>query len=173
MIETQLAQTKGSWREKIEKLQILLADLKPMLIAAEADLAERLAAISAFEFQVRVLLEPLTRRLESIEAEIRDYRGQLRQLQEDWLFLSEASEEARWAWQDGLNFSAGNGAAESGDFRYREAPTTPQAPKALSEDEEVPENFSRPEVLEVLRAYYAGIAKEDRAKVELKGHSAK
>ena len=135
MIETQLAQTKGSWREKIEKLQILLADLKPMLIAAEADLAERLAAISAFEFQVRVLLEPLTRRLESIEAEIRDYRGQLRQLQEDWLFLSEASEEARWAWQDGLNFSAGNGAAESGDFRYREAPTTPQAPKALSEDE--------------------------------------
>jgi sulfate adenylyltransferase len=45
--------------------------------------------------------------------------------------------------------------------------------KALSEDEEVPENFSRPEVLEVLRAYYAGIAKEDRAKVELNGHSAK
>ncbi|MCB1658546.1 MAG: sulfate adenylyltransferase [Pseudomonadales bacterium] len=45
--------------------------------------------------------------------------------------------------------------------------------KALSEDEEVPENFSRPEVLDVLRAYYAGIAKEDRAKVELKGHSAK
>lgn len=45
--------------------------------------------------------------------------------------------------------------------------------KALSEDEEVPDNFSRPEVLEVLRKYYAGIAKEDRAKVELKGHSAK
>ena len=45
--------------------------------------------------------------------------------------------------------------------------------KALAEEEEVPENFSRPEVVEVLRAYYAGIAKEDRAKVELKGHSAK
>lgn len=45
--------------------------------------------------------------------------------------------------------------------------------KALSEDEEVPENFSRPEVLEVLRKYYAGIAKEDRAVVELTGHSAK
>jgi len=44
--------------------------------------------------------------------------------------------------------------------------------KALSEDEEVPANFSRPEVLQVLRAYYATIAKEDRAKVELKGHSA-
>lgn len=45
--------------------------------------------------------------------------------------------------------------------------------KALSEDEEVPDNFSRPEVLQILREYYATIAKEDRAKVELKGHSAK
>lgn len=45
--------------------------------------------------------------------------------------------------------------------------------KALSEDEEVPANFSRPEVLDILRAYYATIAKEDRAVVELKGHSAK
>jgi sulfate adenylyltransferase len=45
--------------------------------------------------------------------------------------------------------------------------------KALSEDEEVPANFSRPEVLDVLRAYYATIAKEDRAVVELTGHSAK
>ena len=45
--------------------------------------------------------------------------------------------------------------------------------KALSEDEEVPENFSRPEVLQILRDYYATIAKEDRAKVELKGASAR
>lgn len=44
--------------------------------------------------------------------------------------------------------------------------------KALSEDEPVPDNFSRPEVLQVLREYYASIAKEDRAKVELKGASA-
>ena len=44
--------------------------------------------------------------------------------------------------------------------------------KALSEDEEVPENFSRPEVLEILRAYYAGIAKEERAEVKLTGASA-
>lgn len=45
--------------------------------------------------------------------------------------------------------------------------------KALSEDEDVPDNFSRPEVLQILRDYYATIAKEDRAKVELKGASAK
>ncbi|MAE40865.1 MAG: sulfate adenylyltransferase, partial [Psychrobacter sp.] len=34
--------------------------------------------------------------------------------------------------------------------------------KALSEDLEVPDNFSRPEVLEILRNYYAGIAKDQR-----------
>lgn len=44
--------------------------------------------------------------------------------------------------------------------------------KALSEDEDVPENFSRPEVLAILREYYAGIAKEDRAEVKLTGASA-
>ncbi|WP_230659549.1 sulfate adenylyltransferase [Psychrobacter sp. I-STPA10] len=44
--------------------------------------------------------------------------------------------------------------------------------KALSEDAPVPENFSRPEVLAILRQYYAGIAKEDRAEVKLSGASA-
>ena len=43
----------------------------------------------------------------------------------------------------------------------------------LSENEEVPENFSRPEVLEILQKYYAGIKDSDKVKVELKGHSAK
>jgi len=37
----------------------------------------------------------------------------------------------------------------------------------------VPENFSRPEVLEILQKYYAGIKDTDKVKVELKGHSAK
>lgn len=44
--------------------------------------------------------------------------------------------------------------------------------KALSEDDDVPDNFSRPEVLAILREYYAGIAKEDRAEVKLTGASA-
>ena len=43
----------------------------------------------------------------------------------------------------------------------------------LSENEEVPENFSRPEVLIILQKYYAGIKDSDKVKVELKGHSAK
>ena len=44
--------------------------------------------------------------------------------------------------------------------------------KALSEDMEVPENFSRPEVLEILRNYYGSIAKDQRAEVKLTGASA-
>ena len=45
--------------------------------------------------------------------------------------------------------------------------------KALSENGDVPDNFSRPEVLEILRAYYAGLADHERVEVKLTGHSAK
>lgn len=45
--------------------------------------------------------------------------------------------------------------------------------KALSEGEQVADNFSRPEVLEVLRQYYAGLAEHEKVEVKLTGHSAK
>ncbi|MBK9132134.1 MAG: sulfate adenylyltransferase [Gammaproteobacteria bacterium] len=45
--------------------------------------------------------------------------------------------------------------------------------KALSENDHVPPEFSRPEVLEVLREYYANLKDEDRVEVKLSGHSAK
>ncbi len=45
--------------------------------------------------------------------------------------------------------------------------------KALSEGGEVEDNFSRPEVLDILRAYYAGLSDEDNVEVTLSGHSAK
>lgn len=44
---------------------------------------------------------------------------------------------------------------------------------ALSEGEDVSEKFSRPEVLKILRAYYAGIKEEDKVEIKLSGHSAK
>ncbi len=44
--------------------------------------------------------------------------------------------------------------------------------KALSEGEPVSEKFSRPEVLKILRAYYAGIAEEDKVEIKMSGHSA-
>ncbi|NJD35826.1 MAG: sulfate adenylyltransferase [Betaproteobacteria bacterium] len=45
--------------------------------------------------------------------------------------------------------------------------------KMLSEGGEVPAEFSRPEVLEVLRAYYAGLAEHEKVEVKLSGHSAR
>jgi sulfate adenylyltransferase len=45
--------------------------------------------------------------------------------------------------------------------------------KWLSEGDPVPPEFSRPEVLEVLRAYYAGLADHEKVEVKLAGHSAR
>ncbi len=45
--------------------------------------------------------------------------------------------------------------------------------KALSEGEGVSSKFSRPEVLEILRAYYGSIKEEDKVEIKLSGHSAK
>jgi sulfate adenylyltransferase len=43
--------------------------------------------------------------------------------------------------------------------------------KWLSEGAEVPAEFSRAEVLEILRAYYAGIEESEKVEVKLSGHS--
>ena len=43
--------------------------------------------------------------------------------------------------------------------------------KALSEGEEVSNKFSRPEVLDILRAYYGGLT--EKVEVKLSGHSAR
>ncbi|MDB5987503.1 MAG: sulfate adenylyltransferase [Nevskia sp.] len=45
--------------------------------------------------------------------------------------------------------------------------------KLLSEDGEVPAQFSRPEVLTILRKYYASLEAHEKVKVELTGHSAR
>ncbi len=45
--------------------------------------------------------------------------------------------------------------------------------KWLSEGAPVPAEFSRPEVLEILREYYAGLDVADRVEVKLAGHSAR
>ena len=45
--------------------------------------------------------------------------------------------------------------------------------KMLSEGEEVPEKFSRPEVLAILREYYEGLSDDENVKIELRGHSAR
>jgi sulfate adenylyltransferase len=42
----------------------------------------------------------------------------------------------------------------------------------LSEGEELPATFSRPEVAAVLQEYYATLSDEENVKIEMKGHSA-
>ncbi|MFL6712244.1 MAG: sulfate adenylyltransferase, partial [Sulfurifustis sp.] len=45
--------------------------------------------------------------------------------------------------------------------------------KMLSEGGDVPAEFSRPEVLAILREYYAGLAEHEKVEVKLTGHSAR
>jgi sulfate adenylyltransferase len=45
--------------------------------------------------------------------------------------------------------------------------------KWLSEGSPVPAEFSRPEVLEILRKYYAGLESHEKVEVKLSGHSAR
>ncbi|MEE9310073.1 MAG: sulfate adenylyltransferase [Cocleimonas sp.] len=45
--------------------------------------------------------------------------------------------------------------------------------KMLTDGEDLPETFSRPDVAKILQAYYAGIADEDKVEIEMSGHSAK
>jgi len=45
--------------------------------------------------------------------------------------------------------------------------------KMLSEGSDVPDHFSRPEVLKILRKYYEGLSTEDNVKIKMSGHSAK
>ena len=45
--------------------------------------------------------------------------------------------------------------------------------KALSEGEDVSDKFSRPEVLAILREYYASLKDDEKVEIKLSGHSAK
>jgi sulfate adenylyltransferase len=45
--------------------------------------------------------------------------------------------------------------------------------KWLSDGDAVPAEFSRPEVLDVLRAYYATLEQHEKVQVKLTGHSAR
>lgn len=45
--------------------------------------------------------------------------------------------------------------------------------KALSEGEDIPREFSRPEVLAILREYYLNLEEHEKVEIKLSGHSAK
>lgn len=59
------------------------------------------------------------------------------------------------------------------DEKYHVKVSGTKLRKALSEGQEVPANFSRPEVLAILRNYYESLDEADKPEVKLTGHSAK
>ncbi len=124
-MEKALEQGQGDWRRMVNELQQQLAIIQPQLVAAEAQLSEQLAEISAFEFQVRAYLEPLTRRLDRLDDEIKDLQRQLRRLQDSWLHAdSPEGDDLLRAWRS----SEDAGAAAGDEYRYHSAPTGPPPP---------------------------------------------
>ncbi len=125
-----LTETTSNWREQVEELQKLLTVVQVELIDAEAGLAERLAAISAFEFRLRALTIRLVERLDKLEAEIRAFRKQLRHL--DNSFFDD--EEGSWSVDEVEDVATGKGAQAEGAYRYRDA-APGEAPPELDADE--------------------------------------
>ncbi len=86
---------------------------------------------------------------------------QTKPLKIDWTF---------WCFKCGGMASARTCPHEAGD---RLLLSGTKLRKALSEGAAVPAEFSRPEVLEILRKYYASLQDHERVEVKLSGHSAK
>lgn len=115
MLHQELIPTGDDWQAQIAYLQAELDSLLPQLVEAEAELAELHANIHAFEFRLRSRLTPFTRRLEKLDDEIKALRRQLRLAHDGWYAAEPVSPTAAWA--------KAEGAAEAGDYRYREVPT--------------------------------------------------
>lgn len=122
-MESEVITTGPNWRERVLELETLLAELRPQLIDAETQLSDRLAAIGAFEYRLRARLEPLSRRLEALQAEIDELRDALRRFQEldiDWGDdLAPARGERGWR-------HSSEDAASAGAYRYHKSIDTPR-----------------------------------------------
>ncbi len=115
-----LSYTGINWRARVEMLRADLEQLQNELIETEAQLAERMAIINAFEFELRSKIEPFTRKLQELEAKI---KAEFAKLEKEW--HEKAGEE--YPWQE-------EGAAASGDYRYH-GEDSDAKPQSLDEDE--------------------------------------
>jgi len=122
-MNSELTQTIDNWPERIAELQALLGELRPQLIDAEAQLADRLAAISAFEFRVRARLESLSRRLDTLQGDIDELRRQLHRRAADWL-EQDPEQSDREPVEEVWRFEENT--ASAGSFRYRAGDETPR-----------------------------------------------
>ncbi len=117
MVQSNKSPAKTSWHEQIEKIEMLLTRLRLRLVEAEAELAERLASIAAFEFKLRSRIAKFTDKLDKLDAAIEELKRKMRWLGEGWQTDAE-NEAAAWA--------AGQTASEAGDYRYRDVPKEPR-----------------------------------------------
>ena len=135
-----LTETGAEWRERVGALQAELDLLRPQLIDAEAQLAERLAAINAFEFRLRARLGHLSRRLDDIQREIDELREEMRRLQANWMDAEAGQrghEDAAWRFDR-------EQAAEAGTYRYRDArPAAPSQPLEADQQAELKAAYRR------------------------------
>ena len=122
-MDSDVIQTGPNWRERVTELEATLAELRPRLIDAETQLADRLAAIGAFEYKLRARLESLSHRLDALQEEIDDLRAALRRYQDalDWGDDLQPAVRGERGWR----FS-GEEAAASGRYRYHKTAEAPR-----------------------------------------------
>lgn len=113
MAENDLTLRPSDWQEQVTALQVMLDELLAKLVDAEAELAERLASIHAFEYRLRTALSHLTRKMDELDRQIADLRRQLRWYGDAW-YDGDDGQAATWA--------RGHSAAEEGEYKYHEAP---------------------------------------------------
>jgi DNA repair exonuclease SbcCD ATPase subunit len=130
--ETNLILSPTYWQEQIEEVGQLLEERSNQLVDAETELAERLAAINAFEFKLRTAVGPLANRLDTIDQEIKAHRQKIRALGDEWGDFEGPKHGRNMA--DARDVFNDGGAAAAGDYRYMgERP--PVAPHTLDADE--------------------------------------
>ena len=138
--ERPLTPSRTEWKQQILELQTMLSEIRPRLVAAEQRLSEQLADISSFEFLIRSRLEPLSRRLENLEDEIRDLKNTLRRMRDDYYFAESAvAGDLYEVWRS----TEAAGSAAAGGFRYHKVPTEPPRQALTSEQNEDLKNLYR------------------------------
>ena len=155
-MNSDLANTGHNWRERVVELEATLAALRPQLIDAETQLADRLAAIGAFEYKLRARLEALSHRLDALQEEIDDLRDALRRYQNslDWGDDMPAAARAERGWR----FS-GEEAASSGKYRYHKTAEAPR-PVLAAEQQATLKQLYR----QLARRFHPDLAVEEAAR---------